>query len=296
LRILVTGASGFLGYHLVHHLVGEAQLPPHSIFGTWCSASVDLAPATGYRLDLRDADAVRSLLADLSPTHVVHTAAMSQTGDCERDPDAAYESNVAATANLVGACEGLAQKPHLCHISTDLVFDGTMGNYSEEDAPNPIQVYGTTKLAAEEQVRVYNGQWCILRSALIYGPATPNRSSFLQWMLQGLRAGNASLFCDEYRTPIFVDDLCAAIYCLCKQRQTGLFHCGGSERLSRWEFGCRVADAYGLEAPRGGLTRAAAGMESSRAGDVSLELTRLREATSLSPTPLAEALIKIRGR
>lgn len=288
-RILITGASGFLGGDLARWLEGR-----YNVVAAWRSRPIEFHRAEAVQFDFRDQAQCAEVLERYSPGHIVHAGAMTSTGECERQPSAAYETNVLGTQALLKAAAALRSPPHFVYISTDLVFDGKKGNYREEDETNSIMAYGRTKLEGEVCVRSYTGVFTILRSALMYGPLNPERSSFLDWMVSGIREGEGVLFDDEFRTPIYVEDLCAIIEAVLAGNQTGTFHCGGGERLSRWQFGLRVAEAFGLpgENVRRGLLSDAQ-LAAPRPRDVSLDISRARSQLGFYPTPVTQALTDI---
>ncbi len=288
MRVLVTGASGFLGYHLCQFLhEGGAE-----VIGTWRSRELEVSSFLVHHVDLADKEAVRELLTSSSPTHIVHSAALTSTSVCEAQPELAYRENFTATEVLVRvASEILRPPPFLLYVSTDLVFDGTRGNYKEEEAPNPIMVYGRTKRAAEEAVELtYAGPWAIVRSALIYGLPTPTgRGSFLAWLLDDLARGECRLFVDEYRCPIFVKELCWLITTILQGTHEGLWHAAGPDRLSRFEIGRIVAEAFNL--PLSNLHAASLKetvVPAPRPADVSLNIAKARRELGFAPKSFKE--------
>lgn len=290
MRVLITGASGFLGYHLARYLEGK-----NTVLGTYHKKHVIFDFARSAALDFRSPIGCMKMVSRFSPTHIVHAGAMSLTGPCQKKPEEAHATNVQGTSNLLRAASDLRARPHFVYISTDLVFDGTKGNYGETDACNPVMVYGKTKLEAEAVVAQYPGAWTIIRSALMYGPMDPARPSFLNWMTDGIRTGVGAFLTDEYRTPIYVEDLCGLITTGLERGATGIFHAGGGERRSRYEFALLVADVFGL--PQGnvrGVPTASVPAETPRPADVSLNITKAREQLGFEPTPAQEALTKIK--
>lgn len=290
MRVVVTGTSGFLGYHFTHWLETQGV----EVVAIWRQQAPSFEQAIGEQLDLADAAEVLRALTKWNPTHIVHCAAMTSTAQCEADPDAAFRDNFTTTQNLViAANEALRAKPFFLFVSTDLVFDGTKGFYREEDQPNPIMVYGKTKLAAEQAVELtYQGEWAIVRSALIYGVPTPlGRGSFLTWLLHGLTSGGCPLFTDEYRTPLAVSELCWLLHKVLKEQVSGIWHAAGPERLSRYEIGLRVAEIFGLPKESVKPTRLAeAVLPAPRPADVSMDVTKARTLLGFSPKPLTENL------
>jgi dTDP-4-dehydrorhamnose reductase len=190
-------------------------------------------------LDITDAAAVENVFAEVEPELVVHPAAMTNVDACEQEPDKAWavnaqgSHNVAHAASLAGA--------EIVAISTDYVFDGTKGDYTESDETNPIQVYGSSKLGGEHSVREANERHYIVRSAWIYGPGGKNFLSKLPDMA-GAESINAVI--DQNGSPTFAPDLADAIVKLVGQANPsyGLFHIVNADTCSFADF-CR----FGLE-------------------------------------------------
>ena len=239
-KILVTGGAGFLGWWLTRRLEKEG----FDVVTTVHRVKPVFERAKTWRVDLTIADEVKSMLRKVQPDVVVHTAAMTQTGPCEKNPEAARLANVAATRNLADALFGGKTKgksetsaPYLIFTSTDLVFDGENAPYDESAKPNPIMCYGATKWEAEQALQTLcsSDAITILRLALMFGPLTPHRQSFLSWMGKSLRAEQElALFTDEWRTSVWVGDVVEAIVRLIRKPAPGLFHCGGGARVSRF--------------------------------------------------------------
>lgn len=300
MRVLVTGASGFLGHHLVRFL--EAH---HEVAACWHSSPVEFDKARSVCLDFTDRDQCGSVLSDFAPTHIVHAGAMTQTGECEKAPEKAWKTNVEGTANLLDAAARhtpRTERPHFVFLSTDLVFNGRKpgGRYREEETsaangPDPLMVYGRTKLAAEQLVSRTAASGAltatVLRSALIYGPPTAPRPCFLDWMIANIRRGDGTLFQDEYRSPVYVEDLCQAIVSACERKAEGVYHTGGPDRLSRYDFGLLVAELFSF--PRDnvkGTSAAGTPLAALRPADVSLDITRTIRELNWRPRTCREGL------
>ena len=222
----VTGAGGLIGHHFAR--VAAAT-------GRW-----NVIPLTRTELDLLDAAAVTARFRHDCPAVVVHCAALSKTPACQADPDLARRCNVEVTRRLAG----LAGGGRFVFFSTDLIFDGRSGDYAENAAPNPLHVYGETKVAAEAAVRAHP-RHLIVRTSLNYGTSPTADRSFAEEMLLAVRAGKMlSLFTDEFRSPLTVADTVAAVLDLLAAGATGTYHVAGRERLSRWEIGELVAGQH----------------------------------------------------
>jgi len=134
-------------------------------------------------------------------------------------------------------------------ISTDLVFQGDKSFYSENDVPTPLCYYGKTKLEAENFVLKISSNYCIIRSAIIYGWSVNSSQVFTETMIKQLRQGNqVNLFVDEYRMPIYIKNLCAILLELASRDELqGVYHICGPTRLCRFEFGLELADVWGFD-------------------------------------------------
>jgi len=277
----VTGASGFLGYHICRYLL-EHRIP---VVGTWFKCPTQLRGGSWVRCDLTDERAVKALVKALSPTHIIHAAAEANTSRCQSNPVQACAANVYATHNVINAACTLPHPPHFAYVSTDLVFDGTKGNYHEEDLPNPIMVYGQTKRIAETLVLASPLATAVVRCALMYGsPTEIGRGSFLSWLLEGIRCGKMILFQDEFRTPVYVRDLAELLFVMMSAQAQGVWHAAGPERLSRYEFGLLVADVLGL--PKSNLIPAALAevpLSAPRPKDVSLNIQKAAKEFGFTP-------------
>ncbi len=219
----ITGSGGLIGHQLAH---AAAAL------GRW-----DVVPLARRDLDLLEAGAVSERFRRDRPALVVHCAAMSKTPACQANPELARRCNVEVTRQL----SELAGEGRFVFFSTDLIFDGRRGNYAENRPANPLHVYGETKVAAEAAVRAHP-RHLIVRTSLNYGVSPTGDRSFAEEMLVAVRAGKTlSLFNDEFRSPITVEDTVAAVLDLLSAGATGTYHVAGSERLSRWEIGELVA-------------------------------------------------------
>jgi dTDP-4-dehydrorhamnose reductase len=179
-------------------------------------------------------------LHQISAQVVIHAAAIASVPDCARDPERGRAVNVAAT-------ETIAQiNNRLIFISTDLVFDGEKGNYAENDSPNPLSIYGSTKVDAERAVLAFSNH-CVVRASLLYGPSHNGRASFFSQLVDSAKNGvKTRLFHDEWRTPLGLATAAEAIVEIALSDVTGLLHVGGHERMSRVEMGQRLAAHLGV--------------------------------------------------
>ena len=249
MKILITGSNGLLGQHLIKMLIettadevvatgkGDCRLPFKAT-----------ALFNYYPLDITDGVAVQTFMKLHKPTVVVHAAAMTQPDPCELDPIGCWEVNVTATRFLIDAAE--ETKAFFIFISTDFVFDGLNGPYTETDTPSPVNYYGSSKLAAEKSVMESSLlQWAIVRTVLVYGNIlVGNRSNVISWVKENLEKEKPiKVVGDQWRTPTYVEDLAKGIILVIQKKATGIYHISGEEGLSPYEMAVATADYLHLD-------------------------------------------------
>lgn len=226
-KVWVTGAAGLIGNEIVRSA------------GRW-TAGHEIVPLTRAELELTDLDAIEARFRADQPDAVIHCAAISRPVDCAQSPELARRVNVEATRKLA---ELFADR-FLLYFSTDLVLDGSKGNYIEEDPPNPLHDYGRSKLAGEDVVRAFDNH-AIVRAALNFGCSLTGDRAFNEQMRAQLQAGqDFTLFDDEYRCPLSAEVTARAVWDLMRLRVGGLFLLGGSEKVSRWQIGKALYDRW----------------------------------------------------
>lgn len=197
-------------------------------------------------LDITQTPGALELMVKLRPSVVVHTAAETNVDLCETDHEHARRINVEGTANVVEGCMKVGTR--MIFISTDYVFDGIKGNYSEIDQPNAISYYGLSKLEAERIVTSkLPDNALIIRTSVLYG-WHPNRPNFATWVIKSLREHQTlRVVKDHINSPTLADNLASAIRVAIERNSGGLLHVAGSERISRFDFACRIAKSFDLD-------------------------------------------------
>lgn len=240
-RVLITGASGLLGSSLAIHLLHRNI----EVIGV-CRSNCSFLPFPNVKLDLTNKLDAQQLIRQFRPTTVVHAAAMSKVVECEKSPGMAYDQNVVVTESIVEA--SVSVKSHLVFISTDQVFGGETGHYSEKDSPAPTHVYGRTKLAAESAVASSNTSFLIARSNNIVGRNMGWGQSFTDTILERLLCSKTvQLFNDQHRSPIHIRTIISSLSRCILQRVEGVLHLGGPEKQSRYDTGVLLARAFKLD-------------------------------------------------
>lgn len=276
MKILFTGASGFLGRYAAPRLARE-----HEVVGTYIVNGVPLEGVRLERLDLEDGPACRRLLERENPDCVVHAAALSRPADCEADPARAERVNLDALDALCGF------GAKLVFYSTDLVFDGKAPPYREGDPPSPTNVYSRLKARAERTVLDRRAPGLVLRLGLGYGWKPLGHPMFCDDLYRRLRGGESmTLFSDQFRSALYMKDAAEILARLVARPQWPergeLLHCGGPETLSRARFGRAFCRAVGLdETLIEEETMAEAGV--TAAADCTLNSERLYERVGFRP-------------
>ena len=241
-RVLITGVSGFLGYNLFDFLKDRCRVK-----GTFHHHPLPGKDERSVSLDLRDKTAVEKLCSEFRPEIVIHTAAITSPAECQKAPETARAVNVGGTVHIAEVSVKAGSR--FIYTSTDRVFDGSRGDYREDDPPNPLGCYGKTKLQGEKEVGRIVPNSLIIRLPLLYGPPSPSHSSFIGWMIEAFEEKKPlDLFTDQVRTPLYALDACLAIGLLIvRPGLAGVYHLGGGEKIDRAEFGYRMAKIFGYD-------------------------------------------------
>ena len=239
-KVMISGASGFLGRHLLY-----SKPPDMQVLAQYCHQDVKtLFPDVQHvQMDFTNTD--WSAVRDFAPDAIIHTAAMANVNECEKQPDAAIAMNDTATRQLADVAREIGAR--LIYTSTDQVYDGKRGDYTEADLPSPSNVYGKTKVDSEVYLLEHHPAAVSVRCALIYGKAIEQPPTFTENMILTLEKGETvNLFTDEYRTPVLVDNLAEVLWELAGNDYCGPLNIGGSDKLSRMEMGEVACDILGL--------------------------------------------------
>jgi dTDP-4-dehydrorhamnose reductase len=268
--VFITGGSGLLALNwaIARRDADRVVLGVHQ-------REVNLRGADVIRCRLDSVDEVGRALDVVQPNVVIHAAGLTNVEACEADPSLAQHVNVELAANVATACaaRGLA----LVHISTDHLFRGNEPLAVEEQAVAPQNVYGRTKAEAERRVLDAHPRALVARTNF-YGWGTSYRHSFSDAIIVSLRSGEeVTLFTDVFFTPVLVDVLQRAVDDLLTAGVTGVVHIAGDDRLSKYEFGLKLARQFDLNARliRPGLLAEAAGLV-PRPNDMSLSNSLVR--------------------
>ena len=243
LRILLTGSNGLLGQKIVYAAIKHSDI---QLLAT-SKGENRLHTKAGYdyvSMDITNADEVTAIVENFKPHCIINTAAMTNVDACEKDQENCWKMNVEAVRTMTELCQ--LHDIHFIHLSTDFVFDGEKGNYSEEDAPNPLSHYARSKFESEKVVQQAEIDSAILRTIIIYGVVDDKqRSNVVIWTINSLRQQkNINVISDQMRSPTLAEDLADACLQAALKRATGIYHVSGSETMSILEMVNRTADFF----------------------------------------------------
>jgi dTDP-4-dehydrorhamnose reductase len=239
-RYLVTGASGLLGINFALRLSAEDE-----VVGLVHQNRLSGVPFQMLTADLSNPARISDILAEVQPDVVIHCAALANLDSCELHPQEARHLNSDLPGELAVATHRLGIR--LVHFSTDAVFDGHKGDYSEGDEPSPINVYGRTKLEGERAVQAANPDAIIAR-VNFYGWSLTGKRSLAEWFVNNLSVGQTvNGFKDVYFTPLWVNDLIDLTLEMLQKKLSGLYHVLGRDSLSKFDFGVAIASQFGLD-------------------------------------------------
>ncbi|MCJ7631545.1 dTDP-4-dehydrorhamnose reductase [Candidatus Bathyarchaeota archaeon] len=289
MKILITGASGLLGEKVAN------LAPQHGleVYGSYKDNPTSLE--NSINLDLADKDAIISVSKKVKPDVIMNCAALTDVDLCEQDKDLAMEVNaevplyLAEASNTVGA--------HLVHVSTDYVFDGKKGMYSEDDEPNPINLYGSSKLLGEKNVASTARSWCVARTSVVFGWGREKRPNYATWIIRGLREQKRlNVVTDQFASPTLNTNLAAMLLEVTEQKLQGLIHLAGGNRIDRFTMATKIADVFNLD--KTFLTPVGSGSINwlaRRPKDSSLNVSKATEELETKPLGLDKALIEMKA-
>ena len=237
MRVLVTGANGLVGSAVIARLAATGAHDVVAV-GRGPARAAAVARARYVSVDLADAAASEALVRAESPAAVIHCAAMTDVDGCEANADGAYRLNHDAVAAIARACT--ATSARLVALSTDYVFDGDAGPYSEEHVPNPRGVYARTKRLGEEAALLLASDCAVARVAVVYSGSRATKHTFALGAYDALVAGKeVRAFVDQSVTPTLADSAAEMVLALLASGHRGLLHCAGATEITRVAF-CHV--------------------------------------------------------
>lgn len=295
MKILITGANGFLGRHLSMQLLAKGHEVIATGKGDCRLPIIDEKDFHYLSMDFTNPFVVHDVFEKCKPEIIVHAGAMTKVDDCEQEQWQAYLTNVEGTVTMLLNAE--EQKSFFIFISTDFVFDGEKGLYKEDDICQPVNFYGKTKLEAEDAVREYDYDWTIVRTSLVYGKPLAGRSNILTVVKDKLeKREEYSVVNDQVRTPTYVEDLASGIISIIEKKATGIYHLSGEDVLTPYEMACKAAAYFELDSsPIKKVTAADFSQPAKRPKDTRFIIDKAKKELDYQPVSFKEGVIKTFG-
>lgn len=290
MRILITGSNGLLGQKIVK------QCLKHNLEFIATSKGENRnsdCPTEKYvSMDICNKLEINNVFQASYPTHVIHTAAITNVDYCELNPEECHEVNVQATQYLFEASK--QYKAHFELLSTDFVFDGLQGMYKETDKVNPLSVYAQSKVDAEKiMLQSDYKNWSIARTIIVYGTANNlSRSNIVLWAIDALQKQQPmNIINDQFRMPTWADDLAWGCLEICRRDKTGIFHLSGPELLAINQIVERIAIYLGKSMENVNLIDSSTlNQPAKRPPRTGFDLTKSRTELGYSPKTIEETL------
>ncbi len=239
-RFLVTGASGLLGLNMGLQVAGTFEF-----IGQVNHNRLQNVPFEQTVVDLADVAQTERMIVENHPDVLIHCAAMANVDQCEEQPKLAQRINAEVPGQLAALCK--KHGIYMVHISTDAVFDGKNGPYTENDLPCPINQYALTKLAGEQEVLMKNPDAAVLR-VNFFGWSLSGKRSLAEWFVKNLEAGlPVTGFVDVQFCPMMVNDLVDVILSVTENSLSGLYHAVGRDSMTKFAFGYEIAKRFGFD-------------------------------------------------
>lgn len=235
-KALIIGASGLVGNYLYKNIS-----PEYEIIGTFQNYSLDNL----IHLDITDKNAVRQVIYDSKPDFVFLPAAFTNVDLCEEKKELCWQINVEGVQNVASLLKGTQTK--LTYFSTDYIFDGKNGPYSEDDAPSPLSVYGASKLEAEKIIAHLLNNFLIIRTTCIYGWEPQQKNFVLNLIKRINRKETVRVPIDQVTTPTYSGELSEISFRLAREDKRGIYNVASSSLISRYDFAILVAEIFGLD-------------------------------------------------
>jgi dTDP-4-dehydrorhamnose reductase len=242
-RILIIGSNGMLGQSLTTHFMFRKDVE------LMCASFEDKSfydEIPYAKIDISSSKEVKKVIKDFCPDVIINSAAFTNVDGCESEKELSWAINVTGVENI--AKYGTSCDAHLIHISSDYIFDGESGPYSENEIPNPISHYGKEKLAAENAILSSRVKNTIVRTNVLYGATQFGRPDFVKWVFNSLsEKKEIRIVKDQINNPTYIDDLSSAISKIIEFDKVGIYNVGGAELLSRLDFTYKIADFFKLD-------------------------------------------------
>ncbi len=243
-RVLITGANGLLGQSIIKVF---SQLTDDEILATSIEDNFKGLQKVSYKqLDITNKKSIENLVFDFLPNVIINTAAYTNVDGAESHREECWKLNVMATKFLAKASVLVDAK--FVHISSDYIFDGIKGPYSEIDKPNPVSYYGRSKFAGENEIFIIKPDFLIIRTNVLFGSQPGGKKDFVEWVVESLNEKKEiNIVTDQFNNPTYSEDLAMGILLALNKNKSGIYNLAGIEIMSRYDFTMLIADVFNLD-------------------------------------------------
>lgn len=243
MKILITGSNGLLGQAITSIFSRETDF---DLIQTSFEQENYFELGYAYeQLDITMKEDVKRLVDYYSPNVIINCAAYTEVDKCETEREMSWKINVDGVKNLIIAAR--RTKCRILHFSTDYIFDGRNGPYSETDIPNPICFYGREKLASENALIASDIEFAVIRTIVLYGIANKVKKNFALWAIEKLkRSEPINIVTDQISNVTMIDDLAYGTLKVLENNFTGIINVAGLDILSRYDFVMKICDVFNL--------------------------------------------------
>jgi dTDP-4-dehydrorhamnose reductase len=287
-KVLVIGASGLLGTKLAQLALDLG----HSVQSAYGEHKPQFGEA--IHLDITSDTGVLKCISRAEPDVVFNAASITDVDLCEEHPELAMRVNGQAVGIVARACSETGA--FLVHISTDYVFDGQQGHYTEDDTKVPINVYGKSKLLGEKELQTNISDYLIARTSVLYGWGRTYRPNFATWIISKLGAGErVRVVTGQYSSPTFNTQLARMLLEAAERNLVGTIHMAAATRINRFEFALKMSKVFALDSEL--LTPSAPeslNWKAERPWDSSLDVSKASRILRNKPSLIDEALEEFR--
>lgn len=293
MKILITGSNGLLGQKIVRICLKRGTNFLATSNGV--NRNSDCPSEFYQEMDITNQQQIASVFDSFQPTHIIHTAALTNVDYCELNPEECKEVNVIATSKLWEEAQKI--NAHFQLLSTDFVFDGLKGNYKESDSPSAVSIYGQSKVDAENiLINSKNTNWSISRTIIVYGKANNlSRTNIVLWSIDALSKGETmKIINDQFRMPTWADDLAWGCLEICRRNKIGIFHLCGPELMAVNEIVFRIAKHLGKSTENVEIISSTTlNQPAKRPPRTGFDLTKSKEELGYNPQTLENTIDKL---
>ena len=242
--VFITGANGLLGQAIISLFTRETDYE-------LITSSVEDKPFLEYghkyeKLDIMNKEEVKKLIGYYEPDVIINCAAYTEVDKCETERELCWRLNVDGVKNIIIAAKKCDAK--IIHFSTDYIFDGKNGPYTEDATPNPLSFYGRSKLASENALISSGIEHVIIRTMVLYGIGNTIKKNFALWLVETLKKKQpVTIVTDQIGNSTIADDLAYGTYKIIEKNRTGIYNIAGKDILSRYDFALKLCEVFGFD-------------------------------------------------